>query len=321
MTPEEQVALSEETDRYIASVETLKQTTETAVQGVWASGPDWYDAAVVAALAAEAAAASTAGQDALVGATEQFITSTVSTLTGATTAIPGVSLPPIRSGAPLTLVHSRTAERFKRAFAQGKSEDEAYLLALQRAGGLGRTDLTLRQRAAQIILLDELGVTQYRRVVRPELSHTGSCGLCIVAADRIYKISDLMPIHPPSCKCITMPIIGELDPGQTMNAEDLGRFYDEAGSTKAEDLRKTRYQVNEHGEYGPVLTRQGDDFRGPSQISLEDDPERAARLLDQALPVLQRLEADGGPAAPLAYQRELVARLRRIVGTPQASAA
>ena len=45
-----------------------------------------------------------------------------------------------------------------------------------------------------------------------------------------------------------------------------------------------------------------------------NDPERAARMLAQTLPVLERLEAAGGPAGPLAYQRDLVAKLRRIVG-------
>jgi hypothetical protein len=321
MTPEQQDALDTETAQYAASVESLKQASEAAVQGIWASGPDWYDAAVVAALSAEAAAASTAGQEALLGATEQFITSTISLLTDTTVPIPRVSIPPVRNGAPLTLVHSRTAERFKRAFSQGASSDEAYLLALQRAGGLTRTDMTLRQRAAQIILLDELGVKDYRRVVRPEMSKSGSCGLCIVAADRIYHTDQLMPIHPPSCKCIVMPIIGALDPGRSMNEEDLRRFYDDAGGTKASDLFKTRYKVNEHGEYGPVLSKPDDNFRARSKVALEDDPDRAARVLDQALPVLQRLEAAGGPAAPLAYQRDLVARLRHIVDAHHASAA
>lgn len=321
MTPEQQQTLNEETARYTAGVEQLKVASETSVQGVWASGPDWYDAAVVAALAAEAARTSTAAQDALIGATEQYVTATVGLLTGKTLSIPRVTIPPIRNGTPLSLVHSRTAERFKRAFSQGKSSDEAYLLALQRAGGLTRTDMTLRQRAAQIILLDELKVTRYRRVVRPELSKTGSCGLCIVAADRIYKTDHLMPIHPPSCKCIVMPIIGSLDPGKSMNDEDLRQFYAEAGSNKANDLRRTRYVVNEHGEYGPVLSKEGDAFRGPSSVRLEDDPERAARVLNQALPVLARLEAAGGPPAPLAYQRDLVARLRQIVGATHASAA
>ena len=323
MTPEQQAELTDTTARYLAGVETLKASTEASVQSVWAASPDWYDAAVIAALSAEAASASLAGQQAITGAAEEFATATVSILTDtARVAIPRVDIPPVRNGAPLTLVHSRTAERFKRAFSQGASSDEAYLQALKRAGGLARTDMTLRQRAAQIVLLDELGVKKYRRVVQPELSETGSCGLCVAAADRVYGTDMLMPIHPPSCNCIVMPIIGSLDPGKTMNKEDLDRIYaDAGGSTRKQDLVNTRYKVNEHGEYGLVLSRAKDDFRGPSQLALEDDPARAARMLTQALPVLDRLEAAGGPQGPLSYQRELVARLRRIVGTPQASAA
>jgi hypothetical protein len=38
-------------------------------------------------------------------------------------------------------------------------------------------------------------VTGYRRVIHPELSKSGTCGLCVAAADRIYYVDDLMPIH------------------------------------------------------------------------------------------------------------------------------
>jgi hypothetical protein len=164
----------------------------------------------------------------------------------------------------------------------------------------------------------ELGVKRYRRVLRPELSVTGSCGLCIAASDRIYRVRELMPIHPPSCKCTTLPIVGDDDPGRSLNRVDLDRLYAEAGSTAAADLRRTRYKVNEHGEFGPVLTRAGDSFRGPGNVPLENDPERAARMLEKILPVLDSLEvraaAGEDVTGPLIYQRELAERLREIVG-------
>lgn len=314
-----QAAVAVEVARYGAATEQIKMAAETAATAIWASTSDWYDPAVVAALAAQAARVSVAGQQAVLGATQEFVTSTVALVNGVRRPpIPRVTIPPVRRGAPPPLVHSRPAERFRKAVATGKSVEEALELALGRGGGLARTDISLRQRAAEILLLDELGVTTYRRVLRPELSKTGSCGLCIAAADRTYRTDELMPIHPPSCRCIVLPVVGDNDPGINLNREDLDRLYAEAGSNKAADLRRTRYQVNEHGEFGPVLTKAGEHFRGPGQVALEDDPERAARMLAVALPVLESLEdreAQGeNVSAPLAYQREFVARLRRIVG-------
>lgn len=39
------------------------------------------------------------------------------------------------------------------------------------------------------------GVERYRRVIHPELSKTGSCGLCVVAATNTFTRADLMPMH------------------------------------------------------------------------------------------------------------------------------
>ena len=122
----------------------------------------------------------------------------------------------------------------------------------------------------------------------------------------------LMPMHS-NCKCKIMPVVDGVDPGNSLNNLDLGALYEDAGSTRAADLKATRYQVNEHGEYGPVLGRDGDAFRGPRKVRLEDDPARAARLLAKVIPVLDRLENAGGPADALDYQRDLAARLTSIV--------
>lgn len=314
-----EAAVATEVARYAASAEAVKVQAEAAIAGLWASAENFYNPTLVAALAAEAADLSTAGQQTVIGATQEFVTSTLGLISGTRRPpLPRVTLPPIRNGQGLPLVHTRAAERYKRAVATGKSHEDALALATGRAAGLARTDLTLVQRNAQREVMRALGVRQYRRVVRPELSKTGSCGLCIVAADRVYNSDELMPIHPPSCKCITMPIIGDNDPGRSLNREDLDKLYAEAGSNKAADLRRTRYQVNQHGEYGPVLTRQGDSFRGPSKVALEDDPERAERMLKAILPVLDSLKERAAKgenvSGPLAYQIELVARLRAIVG-------
>lgn len=98
----------------------------------------------------------------------------------------------------------------------------------------------------------------YRRVIHPELSQSGtSCGLCIVASTMVYTKADLLPIHS-GCNCETCEIYSvdgrDYDPGHIINMEDLEVFYREAGdSTRGWDLKKGRYKVVDHPEYGPTL--------------------------------------------------------------------
>lgn len=102
-------------------------------------------------------------------------------------------------------------------------------------------------------------ITGYRRVVHPELSESKtSCGLCVVASTRVYRISELLPIHN-LCKCEVVPIIGGNDPGAQINDEDLGVLYDEAGTNVGyakgggAQLKREEYVVFDHPELGPVL--------------------------------------------------------------------
>lgn len=299
---------------YAAQADALKEATAATTEAAWLSFDGWYNPVLVAALAKEMAEMSSAAQDTVAGLAAEYMTQTAGAIAGIVIPQPRSVRSEIRNGAPLRLVHHRPAEAYKKAVATGSTHAEALVKAGIRARGLAFTDLSLQARNAQQAILDLAGITTFRRVIRPELSKTGTCGMCIVAADQIYHSGDLMPLHPPSCNCVTMPIIGDQDPGRQMNREDLDQLYADAGSNRADDLRKTRYTVNQHGEFGPVLTKAGDHFRGPDKVALENDPERAARMLAQTLPVLERLEAAGGPAGPLAYQRDLVAKLRRIVG-------
>lgn len=300
--------------QHVAAAQQIEDAAQQAAKSTWATFEGWYTTAAVTAVAAEMAQLSQASQDRVTGTAQSFIANVIAVLRGTRVTIPPTILPPVRGeNAPLTLVHTRPAEAYRKAFATGATHEEAVDVAVQRAATLQLGDIKLAERATQQATMDALEVTQYRRIVHPELSKTGSCGLCIVAADRIYTVAELMPIHPPTCNCKTMPIVGDNDPGRTMNERDLARFYEDAGGTTARDaLARTRYQVNEHGEYGPVLTKADDAFRGPANVRLEDDPARAARMLAKALPVLDRLEADGGPNEPLQYQRDLVTRLTGI---------
>lgn len=114
--------------------------------------------------------------------------------------------------------------------------------------------MAARQGAQDAMLAAPRGsITGYRRVLHPELSTTGSCGLCVAASTRVYKISELMPIHN-LCKCEVVPIYGKRDPGSQINDEDLAVLYAEAGDTTyGRDLKAQRYEVFDHPELGPVL--------------------------------------------------------------------
>lgn len=105
------------------------------------------------------------------------------------------------------------------------------------------------------------GVARYRRVIHPELSKTGTCGLCVVAATNTFTRDDLMPLHQ-QCKCTVAPITAKNDPGLRLNDSDLMSIYKAAGetvgkdySTHASDLTKLRVQVRNHSELGPILLR------------------------------------------------------------------
>lgn len=103
------------------------------------------------------------------------------------------------------------------------------------------------------------GITGWRRVIHPELSRSGTCGLCVSAATRIYTTSDLKPLHK-RCFCTVMGITADSDPGDALNRVDLGDLYDDAGgTTDGWTLKQTRYQVGPDGTLvaAKVRTKQG----------------------------------------------------------------
>ncbi|NEG55462.1 hypothetical protein [Bifidobacterium platyrrhinorum] len=99
------------------------------------------------------------------------------------------------------------------------------------------------------------GIRKYRRVIHPEMSKTGTCGLCAVAATNVFGTADLLPMHD-NCRCTVAPITAGNDPGLLLNREDLDSIYKAANnSTSAADLKQLRVQVMNHSELGPILTQ------------------------------------------------------------------
>ena len=301
-------------DRAGAASARLSDNATRAASAAYRGVTDWYDDAQTAAAAAAAADIAVAASVAAAGAASLHTAAVVAALrpTRATT----VTSPPqdyARNAAP-EQVYARPAEVYRRRFAVTGDDRQAIDAAMDRIHRLLATDVSLAERAAATRQMQALGVHQFRRVVRPELARTGSCGLCLANATRVYSTTVLMPMHG-GCHCIPMPIVGDDDPGKRFNDLDITRLYADAGSTDAAALRRTRYRVEDHGELGPVLVDAQHGFRGPDDLGSGAAADAAAELpeLRLVLTDLERRHAAGEPlAAALQYQRRRIAFLRRV---------
>lgn len=167
-------------------------------------------------------------------------------------------------------IFQRPAETFRYVAAEGNKSglrwiDDAKAQSNLRISNLVDDNLMLAQRfaqqetIAQAADLDKPGpkIIGYRRVIHPERSKGGTCGMCIAAATRIYHIAELMPIHT-HCECTVSAITATHDPADDANTIDLTTLYEHGGGKTVSHLKRTRYQVDEHGELGPVLVPKGE---------------------------------------------------------------
>lgn len=162
-------------------------------------------------------------------------------------------------------------------------------------------------------------VIGFRRVIRPELSATGTCGLCVVAATNWYTVDALKPIHN-LCKCVTLPVVKGEDPGFGWNQEDLRKNLDQmygaaGGSTSGKKLKRIRVKITEHGELGPILEyraksgwaeKSGYSSYRPSYVkpTRTVQAERLRARRDELVQTIENLRArmnDGGDRAGLEH--------------------
>lgn len=246
----------------------------------------WYDTAQITAWAARLAARIEPLQRAQAQSTDAYLARVLSQmLNGRARPVGRVAVDGLRKGVTHAGAYARAADVYRwqqHRFDQyaktltGAPQDALDALtpldltdpvdaAVQRVKAVADYDIQLADRAQSTTTLSSnSNVTGYRRVIHPELSKGGSCGLCIAASDRIYHVEDLRAVHD-RCECTTLPIIGSLDPGSSLNNLDLTTLYEHAGgSTNRRDLKRTRYSINEHGELGPVLT--DGQFRTPARV-------------------------------------------------------
>jgi hypothetical protein len=230
---------------------------------------DWYDHDQITRLARRAGQLVRASSQATASRSDAYITRVFTEMLGGAPTAAGALriVAPLRTGVSRwETVYGRIADTVRLELSRGKALDDAVGIGFDRADSIVRTDLGLARRAQwQQSITANPNANGYRRVIHPEMSKTGTCGLCIAAADRWYSRADLLPLHS-RCKCSVLPITTALDPGRTLNDADLAGVYASADSTKAADLKRVRYAVREHGELGPVLTNARDHWRGPALV-------------------------------------------------------
>jgi hypothetical protein len=262
-------------DQAAAANTALAERAATQITALWMAFSSWYSAKELEEMAAQCADLSRTAQEMAFGTMVEYIAQVTSLSRGATSLhIPNVRLAPIRKGVPLERVYERPAKAYRTAVAKGKTPEQARKAAYERALGLVDMDLALARRDGSIGALKALRVQRYRRVIRPELSKTGTCLLCLAASLQTYSIKELLPIHD-RCKCLVMPIIDGKDPGEQFNEADREAVYRAAGVTGQQELSNLRVKVHEHGELGPILTVAGHKFTGPEQIRRRKGKEAA----------------------------------------------
>lgn len=225
----------------------------------WAEFEDWYSDSAVNALAVRSADKAEQAQAMTRTHVDAYMRQ-VYDMTGVPfpdESFGGLAVYP-RLGVTPEQVWERPVRLYRRMAAQGVEDPRP--MVLQRVGLTAETEVALAQRdRGSRILAASTEVIGYRRVVHPELSRTGVCGLCLAAADRVYDKKLLLPIHA-RCKCTVAPVTPDYDPGQGgLLSDDLQRLYDEAGSSSQSDLSNVRVHQYVSSELGPVLTRSGEE--------------------------------------------------------------
>jgi hypothetical protein len=203
----------------------------------------------------------------------------------------GESLPPgtivdlpeaLRLGADEPEVYQRPIRQIRYQESIGTLLDDAVKQGTDRLIKTVEEDLQLARAEASrqlFFVTNPKRILGWRRIIHPELGNV--CGLCIAASDRLYQRIQRMSIHP-GCRCTCLPVTAEDDPGRKLNAEDLFRIYQAAGSTGSRDLAAIRVEVKKNGELGDILVPEGSQFKGPGRVRRQLS-DRAADLRRQQL--------------------------------------
>lgn len=304
-----------------------EQTTAQAVAMATASArgfTGWYDSQRITAWAAKLAGQIEALQRFLAQSTDAYLARALTQATGRTVRPVGrVDVADLRSGVTHAGSYARAADAYRwqqsqfdqtaRDLVTGTPTSPPVIVdpieaAVQRVAKVADYDAQLAVRAQSHAVISgqgELGtVTGFRRVIHPEESKGGSCGLCVAASHRVYGPTELLPIHS-RCACTTLPIVEGWDPGARINKDDLSKLYQVAGGTGKQQLAAIRYQVDEHGELGPVLNVEGAKVRTARKAAADTDKARPGKTDAEKHAALTKTRDAFAQALPRA--RELAA--------------
>lgn len=234
---------------------------------------EWYNTQAITALCTDIVTVVEAAQSQVAASTDLYLTQMVNLAKGVIQSPAGsVNVAKLRTGVTHAGVYGRLADNYRWLISQGKDESEAMAQVEQRATAMVNMDMALADTRQSQKTLTKARIQKYRRVLHPELAKDGkgSCGLCVVASDRIYNTDQIMPLHN-GCHCQVVPISVDWDIGNSLNTQDLQSLYDQVGSNKYNDLIKTRYSVHEHGELGPTLGYSGDHWRDRKTALADED--------------------------------------------------
>lgn len=271
----------------------LAGTAERLVEQAVVAFTDWYDTQRIDNWAKDVAATVQSVLRTLAYLVDAFLAEITGQLTGRWVRPTGpVDVGALRMGLTPAGAYGRVADAYRWQQAQLDRAATAVLAdptptvptlvspieaALDRAAQVTdlNTQLVVRnQSQASMAAQQAQGlITGWRRVPHPELSKTGTCGLCWAASTRLYHVEHLMPIHH-ECHCLPMPVTAEHDIGSVINDGDFARLYGDAGGTDAAALKRTRYTVTEHGELGPLLVPGGRRHRTARQARADENSSR-----------------------------------------------
>lgn len=277
----------------------------------------WYDPSAVDAVGHRIGQRVVAAQRTAAATTDAYLSRALTEMLGSPIRPAGTIrlTTPLRLGVPdMATVYTRPVETYRYLRSVGYPDDPALSGAIDRLDAMARMDVELAKREqTHEVLVARGDVRGYRRVIRPELSKGGTCGLCVVASNQVYATDELLPLHD-RCKCEVLPITREHDPGAAMNDDDLKALYDAAGGTSGAALKRVR--VEDHGELGPRLV-DGDHkskTKGPTKPAVSPSATYPPAYLDMAEGKLADFEARAAAGedvqAGLDYWRGHVATVR-----------
>lgn len=250
------------TERHAAARDGILLQLIKLLLGLWANFDRWDDEDAVAGMAARSATLLDSSTGTVRRLSRSYLTSVLRELDAMPDTLPELVNAYPRANVSGSEVYRRPVDEFIWRRRNGSSLAESKESFEQRMRDIAEADIAAADRDEARLIYDWAPlVTAYRRVIHPELSKSGTCGLCIVASQRMYSTDELLPLHGGSCNCDTLPITKDNDPGFRLNDADLKEIYAAAGSNAADDLVNTRITITEHGELGPVLIKKGDHFR------------------------------------------------------------